>query len=130
MRRGRAYFRRFFVAISTPWRCLGWALLLDLEEVYMHPGWSGDFSYSYFRQLMKTAKNHFLTHHLSSAPDILQRDGSPRLFLRHDLKISLSKALQLAEIEHEYGVHATFMVRANSPLYSLNQRNSPIQLLE
>jgi hypothetical protein len=96
----------------------------------MHPGWSDDFSYSYFRQLMKTAKNHFLTHHLSSAPDILQRDGSPRLFLRHDLKISLSKALQLAEIEHEYGVHATFMVRANSPLYSLNQRNSRIQLLE
>jgi len=96
----------------------------------MHPGWSGDFSYTYFRQLLHTARRNFSVHRLSEAPGILRRDGSPRLFLRHDIKISLQKALRVAEIEHEYGLPATFMVRADSPLYSLNERNSRIQLLE
>lgn len=96
----------------------------------MHPGWSAYFNYAYFRQLLHTARCHFTTHRLSEAPYVLYRGGPPILFLRHDIKVSLSKALPMAEIEHEYGLRTTFMVRADSPLYSLDERNSRVQLLE
>lgn len=96
----------------------------------MHPGSSADFRYTYFRQLLHTARSQFTAHKLSEAPNVLPNTGSPLLFLRHDVKISLPKALRLAEIEHEYGLVATYMVRGDSPLYSLSGRQARIQLME
>lgn len=96
----------------------------------MHPGNSADFSYTHFRQLLHTARCHFTAHLLGEAPDVLHAHRSPVLFLRHDIKISLSRALRMAEIEHEYGLPATYMIRADSPLYSLDEKNSRLQLWE
>lgn len=97
----------------------------------MHPGRSTDLSYAYFRQVLNAVRGYFTTHLLSSAPAVLQEDDAPpALFLRHDIKVSLKRAVCMAEIEHEYGLPATYMVRADSPLYSLNERNARIQLLE
>jgi hypothetical protein len=101
-----------------------------MEEVHMHPGWSADFRYTYFRQLLYTARSRFVAHVLSNAPEVLPNNGPPILFLRHDIKFSLSKALRMAEIESEYGLPASYMVRADSPLYSLKERQARIQLLE
>lgn len=56
--------------------------------------------------------------------------NTPVLFLRHDIKISLSKALRMAEIEHDSGLPATYMVRGDSPLYSLIGRQARIHLME
>lgn len=96
----------------------------------MHPGRS-DFSYTYFRQLLHMIRGHFAAYQLNEAPDILQSAfRQPTLFLRHDIKISLNRALPLAEIEHEYDLPTTYMVRADSPLYSLNERNARVHLLE
>ncbi|HEY0753407.1 MAG TPA: hypothetical protein VGD98_05545 [Ktedonobacteraceae bacterium] len=96
----------------------------------MHPGWSTDFRYTYFRQLLHAARSRFRAHVLSEAAEILPHNGAPILFLRHDIKISLSKALHMAEIENAYGLAASYMVRADSPLYSLDERQARIQLLE
>ncbi len=96
----------------------------------MHPGQSVDFRYASFRQLLYTARSHFIARRLSEAPDVLPNNGTPILFLRHDIKLSLSKALRMAEIEHEYGLPATYMVRPDSPLYSLDGRQAQIFLLE
>src|SRR5258707_13236021 len=101
-----------------------------MEEVYMHPGWSADFRFSYFRQLLHSVRSRFIARVLSDAPEVLPNNGTPILFLRHDVKISLSKALRMAEIESEYGLPASYMVRADSPLYSLDDRQTRIQLLE
>jgi len=97
----------------------------------MHPGRSASFSYSHFRQLLHAASSHFSAYRLEDAPDILQSDDQrPKLFLRHDIKISLNRALPLAEFEHERNLPATYMVRADSPFYSLNERKVRVQLLE
>lgn len=96
----------------------------------MHPGYSTDLSYTYFRHVLNAVKGSFTTHLLGNAPAVLQSSASPVLFLRHDIKVSLKRAVQMAEIEQEYGLPATYMVRADSPLYSLNERNARIQLLE
>lgn len=96
----------------------------------MHPGSSGDFRYSYFRQMLHTVRSNFTTHRLCEAIDVLPNTGSPILFLRHDVKISLHKALPMAEIEHEYGMPATYLVRSDGLLYSLAARQARILLLE
>ena len=96
----------------------------------MHPGWSADFRFSYFRQLLHSVRSRFIACVLSDAQEVLPNNGTPILFLRHDVKISLSKALRMAEIESEYGLPASYMVRADSPLYSLDERQARIQLLE
>ena len=97
----------------------------------MHPGSSADFRYTYFRQLLQVARGHFSAHRLNEALHVLPNTtNTPLLFLRHDIKISLSRALRLAEIEQEYGLPATYMVRGDSPLYSLVGRQARIQLIE
>ncbi|HEX7734243.1 MAG TPA: hypothetical protein VF458_05260 [Ktedonobacteraceae bacterium] len=96
----------------------------------MHPGWSADFRYTYFRQLLRTVRSRFRAHVLSNAPEVLPNNGPPILFLRHDVKISLARALRMAEIEHEYGLPASYMVRADSLLYSLDERQARVQLLD
>lgn len=96
----------------------------------MHPGRSTDLSYAYVRQVLSAVRGHFVAHPLSAAPDVLQNGSSPALFLRHDIKVSLKRAVSLAEIEHEYALPATYLVRVDSPLYSLNERTTRIQLLE
>jgi hypothetical protein len=102
-----------------------------MEVVHMHPGSSADFRYAYFRQLLQTARSHFSAHRLHEALHVLPNTTNiPVLFLRHDIKISLSKALRMAEIEHEYGLPATYMVRSDSPLYSLVGRQARIHLME
>jgi hypothetical protein len=79
--------------------------------------WAADFSYAYFRRLMETAKGHFDVHVVAEAPQVVAAAGRPKLILRNDVDVSLARAVHLAEVEHEMGVRATFMVMTNSPLY-------------
>lgn len=77
------------------------------------------------------ARSHFTAHRLNEALRVLPNTtDTPVLFLRHDIKVSLSKALRMAEIEHESGVPATYMVRGDSPLYSLVGRQARVHLME
>lgn len=49
-----------------------------------------------------------------------QISENPRvIFLRHDIDVSVSMALQMAELEAELGVRSTYFVLPNSPLYNL-----------
>ncbi len=90
----------------------------------MSPGWSSDFSYKYFRKILQAIKSNFKLHLISEARKILNRNGQPKLFLRHDVDVSLKRAFKMAEIEKEFEIHATYMVIANSPLYCLKDEAS------
>jgi hypothetical protein len=46
-------------------------------------------------------------------------NARPALFMRHDVDVSLKRAVRLAEIEARLGVRATYMVIPNSPLYRI-----------
>ena len=41
------------------------------------------------------------------------------LYLRHDIDVCLEEALDMANLEAELGVHATYLVLLNSPIYNL-----------
>ena len=50
-------------------------------------------------------------------------DRHPRpgdLFLRHDVRLSLEAALELARLEHERGVRATYLLMTESAFYNLD----------
>lgn len=83
-------------------------------------GWSSDFSFRYFRMILQAIKYNFELHLLSEAPRILSTIGQPKVILRHDIDVSLKKALRMAEIEEVFGICATYMVMINSPLYSVH----------
>jgi hypothetical protein len=86
--------------------------------------WAADFSYDYFRRLLRTAQAHFDVYSVGEAPLALQASKRPALLLRNDVDVSLERALSLAEVEHELGARATYMVMTNSPLYDLNAPKS------
>lgn len=90
----------------------------------MSPGWSSDFSYGYFRQILQAIQSNFEWHLLCDALEILDTSGKPKLILRHDIDISLKMALKMAEIEHDFGICATYMVITNAPFYCLDDKVS------
>jgi hypothetical protein len=56
-------------------------------------------------------------------------EGDPFLVLRHDIDMSLRPALEIARIEYEQGVQATYFVLLTSPFYnSLSRSNAEIML--
>ncbi|HEY4385707.1 MAG TPA: hypothetical protein VGN34_14725 [Ktedonobacteraceae bacterium] len=48
--------------------------------------------------------------------------GDPFVVLRHDIDISLRPALEIARLEHERGVQATYFVLLRSPFYNVLSR--------
>jgi hypothetical protein len=86
--------------------------------------WAADFSYEYFRRLLRAAQAQFDVHPVAEAPQALRAGGRPKLLLRNDVDVSLERALRLAEVEHELGARATYMVMTNSPLYDLEAPES------
>ncbi len=85
----------------------------------MSVGWSADFSYGYFRRILQAIQLNFESHLLAEVPEMQPANGRPQLLLRHDVDVSLEKALEMAKIEREFGIHATYMVIPNSPFYWL-----------
>jgi hypothetical protein len=50
-------------------------------------------------------------------------DSHPRrgdLFLRHDVRVSLEAALEVARLEHELGIRATYLLMTESAFYNLD----------
>jgi hypothetical protein len=94
----------------------------------MSTAWSSDFSYAYFRRILQAIKSRFKCHPICEAPRLLQANGIPKVILRHDIDISLAKACQMAEVEAEYGLRATYMVINNGLLYSLTDVSSRAML--
>jgi hypothetical protein len=56
--------------------------------------------------------------------DARLEDERPFVILRHDIDISLRPALEIARIEHEKGIQATYFVLLRSPFYNALSRSN------
>lgn len=56
--------------------------------------------------------------------------NKPKIFLRHDIDVALGKAAEMAEMEQEFGIRATYMILVNSPVYSIETLSSKSIILE
>lgn len=80
------------------------------------PGaWDADFSYGYLERLYALVRRDF-------APTLIGDAGAPegdrpRAFVRHDLDVSIARALPLARLEAAWELPATYHVMLDSPFY-------------
>ena len=56
---------------------------------------------------------------MADARQIIDSPGKPRVLLRHDIDIDLTKAVRMARIDNEAGIQACYMIMVNSPLYAV-----------
>ena len=78
---------------------------------------SCDFSLEHYRELLAVAETggyRWATFEVRPQPG--------DLYLRHDVDLSLEAALDLARVEHELGVRATYFLMTESAFYNLASR--------
>jgi hypothetical protein len=85
----------------------------------VNTAWSENFSYDYFVRILRTVREKFNLRLLEDG--LAAQSAQPQLFLRHDVDVSINRALAMAEIEAEHGVQATYMFIPNSRLYDIQR---------
>lgn len=85
--------------------------------------WDADLSYAYLERLYTKLKAQFCLAKLGDAvsvPVVTQ----PYAFVRHDVDVSLDRALSLARLEHRLDVRSTYHVMLDSPFYDVRTFDS------
>jgi hypothetical protein len=78
---------------------------------------SCDFTPAHYRELLSAAR--------TGGYEWATFDHRPRsgdVFLRHDVDLSLEAALEVARLEHELGVRATYFLMSESVFYNLDSK--------
>ncbi|MBX3222227.1 MAG: hypothetical protein KF795_17040 [Labilithrix sp.] len=96
------------------------------------PGaWDADFSYRYLAELYAVLRSDFAPTLVGDAAEVAgPDDGPPRAFVRHDIDVSLERALPLARLEQRWGVGSTYHVMLESPFYDVRSARSREALAE
>src|SRR5690606_12158019 len=76
--------------------------------------WPGEFSFAFLRELLAIAGGRGDLRLLAAGVD------APGLIVRHDVDLSLERAVAVGAVERDAGVQATFLVMVDSPLYDLD----------
>lgn len=88
-----------------------------------------EFSLEGYRELLSKFKEADYSFCRFEEIDSRLAEGHPFVVLRHDIDISLRPALEIARIEYEQGVRATYFVLFRSPFYNiLSRSNTEIML--
>jgi hypothetical protein len=86
-----------------------------------------EFSLEGYKQLLTTFTDNGYVFCEYDEIDAHLAKSRPFIVLRHDIDISLRPALEIARIEHELGIPATYFVLLRSPFYNaLTQENIEI----
>jgi hypothetical protein len=75
------------------------------------------YSLDQYRSILSRALKH--GYQFASFLDTPPPEGTPTIYLRHDVDWSPLLALQVAQVNHALGVKGTFFVQIRSPFYNL-----------
>lgn len=83
-----------------------------------------DFGYKHYREILNSFKDlGYNFCFFSEKPNPEKR----QVYLRHDIDLTLEKALSVARIENEEKVNATYFIRLSGPFYNIfDLKNSKI----
>lgn len=97
-------------------------------------GWWEDFSYDFYKELLEVMRGRYTVRQIYEAAELANRQKqfweSPNAFLRHDIDVSVEKALKMASIEFDERIQATYFVRMNTKYYDINDEPTLDQLME
>ena len=89
-----------------------------------------EFSLDGFRKLLSVFKDTGYSFCGFEEIDSRLTEGYPFVVLRHDVDISLRPALEIARIEYEQGIQATYFVLLTSPFYNALSRSNAELILQ
>lgn len=81
-----------------------------------------DLTYKNYKNLVETLKEDY-TFTCFSKIKFSNEPIEKKVLLRHDVDLSLEKALEMAEIEYELGIPATYFLFLRSPFYNIFSGN-------
>ena len=74
--------------------------------------WRGEHSYTAYRRVLKRLLEAFPANYLiGDIPQIISQIHQPKMIIRHDVVHSLDKALQMARLESQLRVKASYLIR-------------------
>jgi hypothetical protein len=90
-----------------------------------------EFTFSFYEKILTLFSEFFECRLFSDVPNLLDvnKIEKPFLLLRHDIDINLLKASRMADLEHKYGLKATYFVMINHPFYNIRKNLSFINYL-
>jgi len=83
-----------------------------------------EFSLDGYCELLSAFKNTGYSFCRFEEIDSRLREGYPFVVLRHDIDMSLRPALEIARIEYQQGIQATYFVLLGSPFYNIFSRSN------
>jgi hypothetical protein len=89
-----------------------------------------EFSLEGYRELLLAFKDEGYCFYTFEEIDSRLAGDHPFVVLRHDIDISLRPALEIARIEYEQGIQATYFVLFRSPFYNILSRSNMEMLLQ
>ncbi len=82
----------------------------------MNEIWNGTFTLETYTGILHTLQRLFpLNYTIGDIPQILSQIFRPKFVIRHDVLGSMDTALEMAKLEKELGIRATYMIAANTP---------------
>jgi len=101
------------------------------ENLPNEPGsWDLDFSYGYLERVYAELQRRFRLATLGDAAEYVADVTTPTAFVRHDVDVSLRRAVKLARKEREWGARSTYHVMTDSPFYDVRSAESQDILVE
>jgi hypothetical protein len=95
------------------------------ENLPNEPGsWDLDWSYAYLAQVYAELRRRFRLRTLGDAASVVGDANQPTAFIRHDVDVSLRRAVKLAHKEVEWGARSTYHVMMDSPFYDVRSAES------
>lgn len=82
--------------------------------------WNEDFSLNNYGRILEAVTSVRAQRLFADAPKFLQ-DQSSQVYVRHDVDICLSRAIEIGSFEQALGVRSTFFVMLDSLLYDLRR---------
>lgn len=92
-------------------------------------GWSENFSYTFYRDILAVLKSDYCPCLLSEALSGPTAE-KPRAIMRHDVDVSPQIALRMANLEREEDFLSTYLFLTDSPLYRLEDDATRAAMLE
>ncbi len=89
-----------------------------------------EFSLEGYSQLLSAFKDRGYSFCGFEEIDSRLAEERPFVVIRHDIDMSLRPALEIARIEYEQGVQATYFVLLRSPFYNVLSRSSAERMLQ
>ncbi len=89
-----------------------------------------EFSLEGYRKLLSAFKDTGYSFCGFDEIDSHLAEGHPFVVLRHDMDISLRPALEIARIEYEQGIQATYFILLRSPFYNILSRSNAELILQ